>query len=160
MLNIPIFHLFRDVYGTSGTALQFPALIFQLFVEKQVRLALLATIGTREEKGECRKKKKRERNILTSRVCAVSSGFIAEHRVKVDVKARRAGWLRDGRRWKPWKEQMRWWPVWMLKPEGKPAIKSWATIVCIACHVQLSWIDQFTFILLSSWETQVGLGAF
>lgn len=95
MLNIPIFHLFRDVYGTSGTTLQFPALIFQLFVEKQVRLALLATIGTREEKGECRE---REKKTLTSRVCAVSSGFIAEHRVKVDVKARRAGWLRDGRR--------------------------------------------------------------
>lgn len=57
--------------------------------------ALLATItiGTGEEK----EGNEREINILTSSVCAVSSGLIAKHRVKVDVKARRAGWLRDGR---------------------------------------------------------------
>lgn len=65
---------------------------------------LLATviIGMREKvHGE------RELTILTSSFRADGSGFSAEHRVKVNVKAGGAGWLRDGRCCKPWKTQTR-----------------------------------------------------
>lgn len=43
----------------------------------------------------------RKITILTSSFCTVGSGFGAEHRVKVNVKAGGAGWLRDGRCYKP-----------------------------------------------------------